>query len=235
MEKAIWERWVSRMHWISERVRAKGGEVEGPEIWPPVSLSQAKEFKHITGLSLPEDFVEMITKFSGGFRFAWSLDDCNDLRKDFPVSGGNWEVPFIGVSEQRPLVEVYLEFQKEFREGALNWIYHAEFDHHEDIRLTRHVLPYCFPLYVFYGNGGDFLVLRFDVEPSQVLYLDHEWGFSVRGRALIGKGLREFMETWSKLGYPEVDRYSVFFDEDKGMISAENKVGQEWIRWLEEE
>jgi hypothetical protein len=77
-------------------------------------------------------------------------------------------------------------------------------------------------------------VLRFDTEPSQILYLDHEWGFSVNGRAILGYGFADFVTAWSNLGYPEVDRYSVFFDEGRGAISDETEMARDWIRWLNE-
>jgi len=229
----IWDKWLSNLQWIARRVLAKGGEVEGPDLLPPIPLSQVDEIERFTGLSLPKDFVETVTQFSGGFKFAWSLR--SNMNQKFPLEGGNWEVPFIGVSETKSLLEVYKEFQEGFLTGACNWIYWSEFDDNEDIRLTRSALRYCFPLYSFCGGGGDFLVLRFDVKPSQILYLDHEWGFSVSGRAVLGCGFVDFVTIWSNLGYPEVDRYSVFFDEDKGAISDETEMAREWKRWLKEE
>ena len=235
VEKTTWDKWISNLHWISERILAKGGEVEGPELLPPIPLSQVDEFKRFTGLSLPKDFVETVTQFAGGFWFAWSLYEVRcTLRQEFPLRGGNREVPFIGISETKSLIEVYSEFQDECLTGACNWIHRSEFDDNEDILLTRVTLRYCFPLYSFCGGGGDFLVLRFDTEPSQILYLDHEWGFSVNGRAILGCGFADFVTAWSNLGYPEVDRYSVFFDEGRGAISDETEMARDWIRWLNE-
>jgi hypothetical protein len=34
VEKTTWDKWISNLHWISERILAKGGEVEGPELLP---------------------------------------------------------------------------------------------------------------------------------------------------------------------------------------------------------
>ncbi len=235
MDKIIWDKWLSNPQWISNRVSAKGGEVEGPKVLPPIPFSQVDEFKRSTGLSLPED-LETVTQFSGGFWLAWSLYKVrNNPRQEFPLRGGNWEVPFIGVSEPKSLTEVYNEFQDEFLTGACNWIHRSEFNDNEDVQLTRAALRYCFPLYSFYGGVGDFLVLRFDTRPSQVLYLDHEWGFSVSGRAILGCGFVDFVTVWSNLGYPEVDRYSIFFDERKGAISSETEMALAWIRWLNEQ
>lgn len=233
--KAAWDTWLSNLHWISERVLAKGGEVEEPELLSPIPLAHVEAFHSFTGVSLPEDFVEMVTQFAGGFWFAWSLDETPCfLNRKFPWNGGNWEAPFIGVSQTKSLMDVYSEFQDEFLTGPANWIYRSEFDDHEDILLTRSVLRYCFPLYSFYGGGADFLVLRFDTKPCQILYLDHEWGYSVSGRAIVGYGFSDFMTTWSNLGYPAIDRDSVFFDEEQGAISDKTESAQAWVRWLNE-
>ncbi|MCO6449239.1 MAG: hypothetical protein J5I90_00495 [Caldilineales bacterium] len=235
MDKTIWDKWISNLNWISERISANGGEVEGLEILSPIPLSQVDEFNRLTGLSLPEDFVETITKFAGGFYFAWSLYEASgDSDWSFPWRGGNWDVPFIGASKAKPLIEVYNEFQNGFLTGSYNWIHRVEFDDNEDILLTRATLRQCFPLYLDCGGGGDFLVLRLDTDPSQILYLDHEWGFSVSGRAILGYGFVDFVTLWSNLGYPEVDRYSIFFDEERWTINDETEMALEWISWLNE-
>ncbi len=237
MSQAIWNKWQKNLLWVLERVAAKGGEIQKPEIFPPVPPSQVEEFERATGLRLPTDFVDVVTNYTGGFRFAWSLYNIYDKSKYIltktAIRGGNWEVPFIGASQRKSLLDLYQELQNEFL-GSCNWIFRSEFDDNEDIQETRKVIPYCFPLYLFSGGGGDYTVLRIDVEPAQIIYLDHEWGFSVRDRAILGRGFVDYVTTWSNLGYPEVDRYCGFFEETTGTLSDTGSLAQEWMKWLSE-
>src|SRR5690242_12341681 len=40
---------------------------------PPIPMAQVAEFESLTKCPLPRDFVDLITKFSGGWTYHWSL------------------------------------------------------------------------------------------------------------------------------------------------------------------
>lgn len=223
-----WDRWQNNMHWVIERIMLKGGEVQEPETLPPIPASQVEEFESVTSLSLPKDFVDMVVNFSGGFRFAWSLYNVYERYRDVSVKrGGNWEVSFVGASKTASLLDLYHKLQ-----SLCGWIFHPKFEDDKDIQESRRVIPHCFPLYLDCGGGGDYMVLRIDTDPAQILYLDHEWGYSVRGRAVLGRDFADYVTRWSSLGYPEVDGYSDFYNEELGTLDVAGRTAQFWLEWL---
>jgi hypothetical protein len=235
MSQKVWDRWQSNLHWVIERILLKGGKVREPEILPPIPVSEVDEFETVTGLCLPKDFADMVVNFGGGFGVAWSLYNVYDQNRDVLIRasarGGNWEVPFIGATERTSLLDLYHKFQHDFH-TVCSWIFSRDFDDDEDTQECRRVIPHCFPLYLDGGGGGDYTVLRIDTDPAQILHLDHEWCFCVRGRAVLGSGYADYVTRWSTLGYPEVNGYSDFYSEEIRTLDVAGKTAKFWMQWL---
>jgi hypothetical protein len=186
---------------------------------PPIPLSQVQAFSRATGHTLPPDFVDLVTKFAGGWNFYWALSREDDTWLEPPVYmgefGGNGEVPFIGATTETTLLDLYNNFQDEIRKG---WRLNDD---------TKAILPALFPLQSWEGGGADFLVLRLDVSPAQVLYLDHEGAW--RG-TVIGAGFREFLLGWANLGFPELASHESW--ASSGRPQDTGPAADQWRAWL---
>lgn len=160
-----WELVRVRATAVGAQMRAKGATVWDFAPLPPVRKAQLDQFTRQTGLAMPGDFADLLTKFAGGWKFYWNLSvKKTDSWLKPPVFmgnfGGNAEVPFIGATAKETLLDRYHAFQFNIRNSYL------------DDPGALKVVPALFPLHTWDGGGGDYTVLRLDVSPARVYYLD---------------------------------------------------------------
>jgi hypothetical protein len=220
--------WMQRLLWARSRVLEKGGRVDQLTVFPPTSQSTVESFEHEIGYRLPEDFVYMLRQETGGFWFAWSFGLASvPIHSD--GNGGNVEVAFVGLEEFGSLSTLYRDFQGRLRR---TYLYSPDYDNDREALITRRVLTRCFPLYMDYSSEGDSLVLRCDVEPAEVLFLDHEIGYQTHGGAVVGRGYREFLDNWSQLGFPRFNPRSRFINVATGCLDHSIEASLQWKAWL---
>ena len=220
--------WMQKLLWARSRVLAKGGRVDQIVVFPPTSQSTVESFEQEIGFPLPADFVAMLLRETGGFRFAWSFGSA--AVPNYAVrSGGNAEVAFVGLEEFGSLAAIYRDFQNRLKR---TYLYSPDHDNDRDFLFTRRVLSRCFPLYRDYSSEGDYLVLRCDVEPAEVLFLGHELAYATNGRSVVGRGYRDFLDNWSQLGFPQFDTHSRFINVATGCLDHTIEASLEWKAWL---
>lgn len=205
------------------QLRAKGAAVGDFTRLPPVPESQLVDFTRETGLAFPSDFADLVTKFAGGWKFDWCLHVKKTDRWLKPPAfvsnfGGNSEVPFIGATAAETLLDRYWAFQARIHSTYL------------DDPDTLKVMPALFPLHSWDGGGGDYTVLRLDVSPSRIYYLDHEAEWAVN--AVIGEGFREFVLDWASLGFPECAYYRAWLNARTQEPIESRLKAERWRKWL---
>jgi hypothetical protein len=220
-----WDLVRARANATARQLRAKGVTVSDFSPLPPIPTSQIVEFSDETGISLPTDFVELVTKFAGGWNFYWSL--CIEefgqwLKPPYFVGnfGGNSEVPFIGATREQTLLDQYRSFQNEIKNTYLS------------DPQTLELMPFVFPLHTWEGGGGDYTVLRLDTSPARIYYLDHEMMWPINDKHLVGSGFREFVLGWSNLGFPQFEYYSCWVDQRTKQPDDKSPNAQKWRNWL---
>lgn len=216
-----WQHLTDRAVAVNHYLRQKDLDVQLFTVLPPVPNSQLTEFRDQTGFRLPVDFQRLVRVYSGGWQFAWSLYADEEGRDIGPADrvgnqGGNFEVPFIGATEDRTLLKIYEEFQEFAREMI---------DLHPD---TEAVLPSLFPLLTQEEGGADYTVLRLDRDPAQVVYLDHESDYSVADDEVIADGFAVFLRKWANLGFPSCQFLR------GGRLDAAQAKTEAWWKWLED-
>lgn len=220
--------WMQRLLWARSRVLAKGGRVDQLVVFPPAYQSAVESFEQEIGYRLPKDFVTMLLRETGGFRFAWSFGAAA-VPDHADGNGGNAEVAFVGLEEFGSLATIYRDFQNRLKR---TYLYSPDYDSDREFLMTRRVLNRCIPLYQDYSSEGDYLVLRCDVEPAEVLFLDHELGYPTHGRAVVGRGYRDFLDNWSQLGFPRFNTHSRFINVETGCLDHTIVASREWKAWL---
>jgi hypothetical protein len=210
---------TDRCDWITSRLKKKGGRVEELELFDPIPISQVEALEAETGLQLPADLRQFLTECTGGFKFSWYLD-----RKDSPLCqfGGNSEQPFIGASDDVSLLELYNQYME-----LMDQEYLFGEDPENDASIRN-----VFPLYSWYGEGSDKIVLR--PNPVAVLYLDHEGCYKVEDGGIIvcGTHFSTFVSSWANLGFPQFDEYSKLFDKERLMLDDKGPAAKAWLEWL---
>jgi hypothetical protein len=169
-----------------------------------------------------------VTRYAGGWRYYWNLGVGPKYKIERwlkpPVFvgdfGGNGEVPFIGASPARPLLEVFTEFQVELD------------DYGPEEPEMREIARKSFPLHTFEGGGGDKVVLRLDLDPARVCLLDHEAGWEFRDEFIICDGFGEFLTGWATLGFPECEDYSQWVDAERRRPMSSGPKFEAWLAWL---
>ncbi|MDQ2686834.1 MAG: SMI1/KNR4 family protein [Armatimonadota bacterium] len=222
---ADWNHLQERASTLTGQLQAKGVTVEPFNPMPPIPRSQVDDFEEQTGLRLPQDFVDLVTQFAGGWRFYWNLEVQADRRWLRPPAymgdfGGNSEVPFIGASEGCPLLKLYNTFQEEIRDDA------------PDDPDTLAALSAMFPLHLTDGGGGDYTVLRLDTSPVEVVYLDHESRRRLGDNRILGHGLSAFLRRWANLSFPQCEYHHSWVDASRREPDDESLRAQEWGAWL---
>ncbi len=220
-----WELVRTRATATAVQLRAKGATVWDFAPLSPVPLAQLDGFTRATGFVLPGDFADLLTKFAGGWKFYWCLKvKKTDTWLQPPVSmgnfGGNAEVPFVGATVDETLLGRYRSFQSEIRETYL------------DNPETLEVLPALYPLHGFDGGGGDYTVLRLDVSPARVYYLDHEINWPVDDDHVLGTGFREFVLGWSNLGFPQCEHHRDWVNPQTREPDDTSANADTWRKWL---
>lgn len=220
-----WDFIRSRAMTTGAQLQAKGATVWDFAPLPPIPRSQIDHFTRKTGFTLPGDFVDLLTKFAGGWKFYWGLY----VKKtgailESPVFmgnfGGNAEVPFIGATKKETLLDQYQSFQSEIQ-GSF-------FGDPETLKL----IPALFPLHTWDGGGGDYTALRLDVSPARVYYLDHEIGHPIDDEHAIGSGFREFVLGWSNLGFPQCTYHSCWVNSQTRQPDDASANADIWRKWL---
>lgn len=225
-----WRHLTARMAWVEGRLKAKGASARSPAVMPPVNQAQVDEFTSRTGLRLPQDLVDLVTKFSGGWSFSWDLHVKGDDRWLQPRAyigdfGGNSEVPFIGASPESTLLDLYQEFQED--------IQGTHFVDSGDAKSVE-VMPSVFPLHLFEGGGGDYTVLRLDTSPCEVVFLDHEKVYRIDEKQVIGHGLSDFLRRWANVGFPSCEYLNLVIDKATRDIDDQSPTVKGWLRWLDD-
>jgi hypothetical protein len=220
-----WELIRKRAASTATQLRAKGATVSEFQPLPPISQQQLNQFARETGLVLPGDFSDLLTKFAGGWNFYWSLHVKHNkiwLKPTASVGtfGGNGEVPFIGASKDQTLLDLYRSFQTDIHGTYL------------DDPDTLKLIPTLFPLHGWDGGGGDYTVLRLDVSPACVYYLDHEIGWPVDNEHVIGRGFREFVLGWANLGFPQCEYHSRWVNPETRQPDDLGSKAESWRKWL---
>jgi hypothetical protein len=100
---------------------------------------------------------------------------------------------------------------------------------------TQRRCAYCpalFPLHTCDGSGGDYTVLRLDVTPAKVEYLDHELAGPVDDEHTIGIGFREFVLGWANLGFPQCEYHSCWVNPQTRQPADTSREADVWRGWL---
>ncbi|MFO0891418.1 MAG: SMI1/KNR4 family protein [Isosphaeraceae bacterium] len=227
---ADWQHLTARLNRVASCLKAKGATVWAPEFLPPIGRSQVDDFEAQTGLRFPEDLVDLVTKYTGGWKFYWNLCVETEGRWLEPPSrlanfGGNAETHFVGASQRETLLDCYRTFQEQIHETYL-----VDSGDPETLRL----MPKVFPLLVCEGGGADTLVLRLDTDPAEVVYLDHEYVYEIDEEHVLGRGLGEFLRRWADVGFPECGELDDLIDAPTRQIDGASQRAQDWLRWLDD-
>jgi|GEM_PF-2594328 len=244
---ADWEFVKARANATAAQIRAKGATADDFVSLPPIPQSQIDDFARVTGYALPPDFVDFVTKFAGGWKFYWSLSLKNsnawaevpvdmgsfggnaeptlgNPHMETPVDmgsfGGNAEVPFIGATPKTSLLDLYRSFQSEMGASYLN------------DQSTIELLPALFPLHSWDGGGGDYTVLRLDMKPARVYYLDHEIMWPIDDEHIIGRGFKEFVLGWANFGFPQCEYHSCWVNPQTQEPDDHSAKAETWRKWL---
>jgi hypothetical protein len=228
-----WKALNDRMAWVEGRVHAKGGSVEGPIMLPPVDAKQVEAFTAATGLRLPQDLVDLVTRFAGGWSFSWMLYDREADREIAPplesrisIFGGNSEVPFVGATRDETLLDLYRQFQEQI--GDTFFVDDGD-------ERSRELMPSVFPLHFCEGGGADYTVLRLDTSPCEVVFLDHDAVYAIDDEHVIGRGLGDFLRRWAAVGFPSCEYLlDGVVDPERGVIDEAAPVVRDWLRWLDD-
>jgi hypothetical protein len=198
------------------RLRAKGIWAGGFDRLPAVEQRQYVDFTRATKLELPQDLVHLLIKFSGGWTFEWRLargTPPRDVNVPAAPSRLGLREMFVGVSDRRTILDYYRAWQSwQFQEYA------DTMNHH----------------FLLSGEGPmvDCLALRFDVQPAQVVLLDHEFGFDPAQSKVICRGFREFVLAWATLGFPDWYDLPKLPSAARGQLAADDEFGRAWQAWL---
>jgi len=226
----VWNTWDRRIRRVADRILSMEADVRGSaaEIFPPVPGAQVNELRNATGISLPDDFAEWLTKHCGGFDMWWVFDELDTpLGRCF--SGGCSEAPFIDAYEGKTLLGLFNDLQEQLRH---TYLYNEQYDDDEHVVGIRECLKHCFPLSFMFSMSGDMLALRCDVEPAHVVFLDHERKFRTDGEAIVGIGFSDFMNRWTQVGCVEFDTYSALINKETRLLDETLPIAQEWIKFL---
>ncbi len=229
-----WRYLQTQMAWIEDRLRAKRAHVIPCKFDPPIPMSQVEAFRRETGLDLPEDFVTLTTQYCGGWSHWWSLCQKQENGRDkwlepshYLGKFGGGDEPFIGASQERTLVNIYNQFQREIRR---TWIANSP-----EGLATIENLKSIFPLQFALGGGADYAVLRLDTSPAQVEILDHELSYKTTlPDTIVGHGLGNFLRDWAYVGFVSANYMSLI---NKPVQAADPKeqvaaTAADWVRWL---
>ena len=213
------------MREIAEKLVLLGADVVGPEFHPTRKAAQIKELESTIKLDVPSDLAHFLTELCGGWKFSWdclSLLDSNQIEDVFPgsPSGGNKYSQFIGPPNV-PLVALYHSQIEQVSE----WVEHGTVDE-DDFQIVKK----CFPLYQCI-LGSDIIALRLDTSPKQVVYLDHESGFSIGPNHILGRDFTCFLSRYASLGCPDLDYLNTIYNADREIDPGLPDV-KRWVEWL---
>ena len=224
-----WRHLTGRLAWVEHRLTAKGADAPPAEFLPPVAPAQVEEFARATGLRLPADLVDLATKFAGGWAFHWNLCRPDGRWLEPPVAlgsfGGNAEDPFLGASAETTLLGRYQQFQEEI---------HGTWLADRGDPSTLAAMPAAFPLLTCEGGGGDYLILRLDTDPCEVVYLDHERCFRIDREHTIGRGLGDFLGRWAAVGFIRCEKLDTLVDPATRLIAIDSPTARAWVAWLDD-
>lgn len=228
MTRELWNQWVSDWQRILEVADKRGWSTKPLVIEPPANRFEVEEIEQQIGMALPEDFKEVVTKFSRHVDFEWNRANSPDSDSIFPnaSSGGRtyksglWNldqlVEMVGVS--RTESDMHQDFFEKYQE---------DYDAISMEHLKR------FVPFIRVTNGDD---IGFLIEPNGGYWIHFyihddicDWDYC------LGSSFVEFITRWSAIGcvgpeywYLEPD----FYDNDKGELRKSGGRVAEWKGYL---
>lgn len=232
MNDELWNQWVADWHWITDAMHRHGCYSTPPEIAPPASLDEITTIEKTCGVTLPRDFVHIVTRHSAFVSLDWTSDrrDGSGLKKRFPppFSCGFWGggKQLWRVSECQRLYAGFQEMQETFPAEPTPY-YASVWDDNmaQDFALWHNKIPLT---EIPNGDWIAFDLLRGDGESFPLVYLSHD-GSSNHGMRLADSFV-EFITTWSRVGCvrPEDWKLEKFHDKSANKLVTDGELGDQF-------
>lgn len=241
MNDELWNQWRTDWHWITDAMHRHGCYSTPPVIAPPVSLDEITIIEKTCGITLPRDFVHVVTTYSASVFFEWKSrrreqTDSDSDWKNFPSpfscdfwSWGKflWSAPeyknlyvsFDSTQEAFPLkptpelASVWDGYMEEY-----NWQWHQK-------------LP------LLETPNGDFIA--FDLRNGNddghpIVYLSHDLE-DTHGMRLADNFI-DFITTWSRVGCvgPEEWKLNKFHDKAADRLVTDGELGDRFRKFVNE-
>lgn len=214
MNKEIWNNWKSNWEWILSIAKKRKWEIiDDLIIKPPVSLQEVRETEKQLNLTLPEEFVDVLTNYSSGVNFFFQIEG--------EETEGDYRQIFSAGYEQIWDFESLPDL-KESYDGWLNECFNNPDDEYD--RIWQHKVPF---IHVATGD-----LIAFDVSNGTsgcpVVFLSHD-GSDMHGKRL-GYNFVDFITRWSNVGCfgPEDWQFEPFYDEEQDILLLDGPAVENW-------
>lgn len=211
MNDALWQKWNANWKWILS-VAEKNDWDTSIEIKETVTEEQICELEEEINNKLPEDFRQVLKKYSSRIDFNWYMDG--------EIEG--FEAIFCGGSDG--LLWGFDQLSSMYK-NYLGWI-ETCFPNIENTydKVWHHKIPF-----LEVGNG-DMLAFEIidDKNEYPVVFLSHE-GSDFNGSRL-GENFIEFITNWSNVGCIGTDDWTleIFYDKDANKLMSDSLLINEW-------
>ncbi len=231
MNQDIWKEWLNNFKWITKvaetkgwnefkweplkEMESKGWNIYDLQIEKPTTKERINAMEQSTNQIFPNDFVEVMTKFSSAVRLNWHMnnDEIEGFEEVFCGGGYGylWDV------------ELLVEIHKNY----LGWLRDCWTDPNDSYGgIYYDKVPFISV------PNGDLIVFNKEIVngKSEVIYLSHDDG-ELHGKRLA-KNFVEFISKWSNIGCVGTEewQFSPFYDFKNEELSS---TSEQVVKWKE--
>lgn len=220
MNKETWDLWKASWQTILYIAKKRNWDIINDlVIEPPVNQSIVDKTLKELNISLPADFIDVITNYSSGVKFYFQIKGKHegDYRQIFQAGyEGLWS----------------FEDLKNLKEQHTDWIKDCFDDPTDEYgKVWYNKTPF-----IRVGNG-DFIAFDTTTPGNEypVVYLSHDDG-NLHGKRL-GYNFVDFITRWSNIGCfgPEDWQLEPFYDSKENILLMEGYKVENWKKWLTSE
>lgn len=222
MNDSIWQEWINNFEWILAIAKKRKWSFKEFKIQPPIEKKLVKKLENKLGISYPDDFKEVLTKYASGVYLNWQIkgEETEGQFREIFCGGGRGHL--WNFSNLESLYQDYLDWLIVCFEDMEDEDMGDEFN-----KIWHNKIPF-----IDVPNGDKITFGKKTEKGNPVIYLSHE-GDDFHGSKL-GDNFIDFMTKWSNLGCVGTEdwQFEPFIDFENKTYDYKENVVNEWKGWL---
>lgn len=219
MNNEIWHTWIDRVEWILSIAKKRHWDYTDMVVKKPVSDKDFEVLEKDLGIKYPDDFKEVLTKYSSGLLMDWQIENETPL--------GEFDEIFCGAGYGSLWDFSTLRDDYDNIQGWIKGCFSNPEDDYDKVWFNK--VPF-----LTVPNGDVIAFGDKTKKGNQVVYLSHE-GDEFHGQ-ILGENFIDFINKWTQTGCVGTEdmQFEPFYNYQTKSFLSNKATLDKWKAWLEQ-